>query len=86
MLLACHKLMDQELPIRITVLDVPPGVTFAIQRGKRFYLFESNSTYCETVANPKTHSDRATRRTRRAGARGALSFRTPVDDVEAIRS
>ena len=26
--------MDQELLIRITVLDVPPGVTFAIQRGK----------------------------------------------------
>jgi hypothetical protein len=26
--------MDTELPIRITVVGVPPGVTFAMQRGK----------------------------------------------------
>jgi hypothetical protein len=26
--------MDHELPIRVTVLRPPPGVTFAIQRGK----------------------------------------------------
>jgi hypothetical protein len=26
--------MDRELPIRLTVLRPPPGVTFAIQRGK----------------------------------------------------
>ena len=26
--------MDRELPLRITVLDPPPGVTFRLQRGK----------------------------------------------------
>src|SRR5688572_8951468 len=38
-----HSLMDQELPLRITVLDVPPGVTFAIQRGKDELLLPSRS-------------------------------------------
>ena len=35
--------MDTELPIRITVLHVPPGVTFAIQRGKDELLPPSRS-------------------------------------------
>jgi hypothetical protein len=35
--------MDRELPIRITVLHVPPGVTFAIQRGKDELLPPSRS-------------------------------------------
>ena len=35
--------MDTELPIRITVLHVPPGVTFAIQRGKHELLPPSRS-------------------------------------------
>ena len=35
--------MDTELPIRITVLLVPPGVTFAIQRGKHELLPPSQS-------------------------------------------
>jgi hypothetical protein len=26
--------MDRELPIRVTVIEPPPGVTFAMQRGK----------------------------------------------------
>jgi hypothetical protein len=36
--------MDTELPIRITVLRAPPGVTFAIQRGKDELLPPSRST------------------------------------------
>jgi hypothetical protein len=35
--------MDTELVIRITVLRVPPGVTFAIQRGKHELLAPSRS-------------------------------------------
>lgn len=35
--------MDTELPIRIAVLHVPPGVTFAIQRGKDELLPPSRS-------------------------------------------
>ena len=35
--------MDTELPIRIVVLHVPPGVTFAIQRGKHELLPPSRS-------------------------------------------
>jgi Family of unknown function (DUF5990) len=35
--------MDAELPIRITVLHAPPGVTFAIQRGKDELLPPSRS-------------------------------------------
>lgn len=35
--------MDTELPIRIAVLHVPPGVTFAIQRGKHELLPPSRS-------------------------------------------
>lgn len=35
--------MDMELPIRITVLHVPPGVTFAIQCGKHELLSPSQS-------------------------------------------
>ena len=35
--------MDAELPIRIAVLHVPPGVTFAIQRGKHELLPPSRS-------------------------------------------
>lgn len=34
--------MDSELPIRITVLEPPLGVTFAIQRGKDEFLPPSN--------------------------------------------
>ncbi len=33
--------MDRELPIRVTVLAPPPGVTFAIQRGKDELLLPS---------------------------------------------
>jgi hypothetical protein len=36
--------MDRELPIRIVVLRVPPGVTFAIQRGKNELLPPSRAT------------------------------------------
>jgi hypothetical protein len=35
--------MDTELPIRIAVLHVPPGVAFAIQRGKHELLPPSRS-------------------------------------------
>jgi hypothetical protein len=37
--------MDRELPIRIVVLRVPPGVTFAIQRGKHELLPPSRSKH-----------------------------------------
>ena len=36
--------MDRELPIRIVVLRVPPGVTFAIQLGKNELLPPSRAT------------------------------------------
>jgi len=35
--------MDRELPIRITVIGVPPGVTFAIQRGQNELLPPSHA-------------------------------------------
>lgn len=38
-----RRLMDAELPIRITVLRVPPGVAFAIQQGKHDLLLPSQS-------------------------------------------
>lgn len=36
--------MDHELPVRITVLRPPPGVTFAVQRGKDELLAPSQAS------------------------------------------
>jgi hypothetical protein len=36
--------MDRELPIRVTVLGPPPGVIFAMQRGKDELLLPSKAT------------------------------------------